>query len=227
MDEAKAAKINTIENIKKANNPAWAIIGWTFIIAMGYAILRYHIMGPVPWKDLPFFILNKGLSLSAFILLAFNFTLGPLKNLGAPVPNSWLRSRRFVGIMGFLQVFAHMIMSFMLFKPAIYGQFFQENGSLTLIAGISMLTGVLAFIFLWLYNISFNSEFRKDKDLINFITSRKVLLVAMLLGGVHLFVMGYSGWMNPGGWHGGLPPISLVAFSFFVVGYFINLFGRE
>ena len=90
-----------------------------------------------------------------------------------------------------------------------------------------MLTGVLAFIFLWLYNISFNSEIRKDEDLISFITSRKVLLPAMFLGGAHLIIMGYKGWLNPGGWHGGLPPVSLVATLFFVVGYIINIFGRE
>jgi hypothetical protein len=118
-------------------------------------------------------------------------------------------------------------MSFMLFNPANYAKFFEENGTMTLIAGLSMLTGVLAFIFLWLYNISFNSEIRKDKDLISFITSRKVLLPAMFLGGAHLFIMGYKGWLNPGGWHGGLPPISLVAITFFVVGYTINIFGRS
>jgi hypothetical protein len=39
--------------------------------------------------------------------------------------------------------------------------------------------------------------------------------------------MGYEGWLKPGGWHGGLPPISLVAFAFFAAGYVINLFGRE
>jgi hypothetical protein len=39
--------------------------------------------------------------------------------------------------------------------------------------------------------------------------------------------MGYSGWINPAGWHGGLPPISLVAFVFFVIGYLINLIARE
>jgi DMSO/TMAO reductase YedYZ heme-binding membrane subunit len=215
-----------MEEIEKSNNPAWAIIGWTLIFSMGYAILRYHIFGPVPWKDFPFFILNKGISLSAFILLTFNFTFGPLKNLGVPVPNSWLRSRRFIGIVGFILVFIHAVMSFMLFNPANYAKFFEENGTMTLIAGLSMLTGVLAFIFLWLYNISFNSEIRKDKDLISFITSRKVLLPAMFLGGAHLFIMGYKGWLNPGGWHGGLPPISLVAITFFVVGYTINIFGR-
>jgi hypothetical protein len=39
--------------------------------------------------------------------------------------------------------------------------------------------------------------------------------------------MGYEGWMKPGGWHGGLPPISLVAFAVFATAYVVNLFGRE
>jgi len=194
---------------------------------MGYAVVRYHLLGSVPWKDLPFFILNKGISLSAFILLAFNFGFGPLKNLGVNVPNSWLRSRRIVGIMGFLQVFVHMIMSFILFKPTVYVKFFEQDGTMTLLTGLSMLGGILAFMFLWIYNVSFNSNFRKDKDLINWINSRGVLLGAFALAGAHLFFIGYKGWMNPSGWHGGLPPISLVCFIFFALGFVINLLGRE
>ncbi len=216
-----------MEETEKTNFPAWAIITWTFILSMGYAIVRYHVLGEVPWKDLPFFIMNKGISMSAFILLAFNFTFGPLKNLGAPIPDSWLRSRRIIGIVGFIQVFVHVIMSFMLFNPAVYAKYFEQNGTMTLITGLSMIGGVLAFIFLWIYNVSFNAAFRKDKDLISFITSRKVLLSAMLFSGAHLVFMGYNGWINPEGWLGGLPPISLVAFTFFFVGYVINLFGRE
>jgi len=216
-----------LEETEKMNNPAWGIISWTFILSMSYAIIRYHVLGEVPWKDLPFLILNKGISMSALILLAFNFTFGPLKNLGAPIPNSWLRSRRIIGIVGFIQVFVHVIMSFMLFNPAVYAKYFEQNGTMTLVTGLSMIGGVLAFIFLWIYNVSFNAAFRKDKDLISFITSRKVLLSAMLFSGAHLVFMGYNGWLNPGGWLGGLPPISLVAFTFFFVGYAINLFGRE
>ncbi len=53
------------------------------------------------------------------------------------------------------------------------------------------------------------------------------MLFALLLGGVHVVFIGYEGWLKPAGWHGGLPPISLVAFAFFAVGYLINLFGRE
>jgi hypothetical protein len=28
---------------------------------------------------------------------------------------------------------------------------------------------------------------------------------------VHLVAMGYKGWLTPQGWHGGIPPVSLVA----------------
>ena len=208
-------------------NSAGLIIALTVIFSIGYAILRYHIVGSVPWKDFPFFILNKGISLSAFILLTFNFGFGPLKNLGANVPESWLNARKALGMTGFLLVLIHALMSFMLFNPTVYGKFFEPNGTLTLLAGLSMLGGILAFVVLWGFNLSFQTHLREDKAFIQFITSRKFLLVAMILGGVHLFFMGYKGWLNPSGWHGGLPPISLVAMVFFVTGYIVNFFGRK
>ena len=208
-------------------NLAGTIILGTLLLAIGYAVLRYHIAGPVPWKDFPLFILNKGLCLAGFILLTFNFTFGPLNSLGVPVSKSWLNARKALGMTGFLLVLIHALMSFMLFSPAIYGKFFAANGSLTLLAGLAMLFGVLGFVFLWGYNLSFQTFLREDKAFIQFITSRKFLLFALVLGGLHLFFMGYEGWLEPAGWHGGLPPISLVAFAFFSVGYLINLFGRE
>ncbi len=208
-------------------NSAGLIIALTVIFSIGYAILRYHIVGSVPWKDFPFFILNKGISLSAFILLTFNFGFGPLKNLGVKVPGSWLNARKALGMTGFLLVLIHALMSFMLFNPTVYGKFFEQNGTLTLLAGLSMLGGILAFVVLWGFNLSFQTHLREDKAFIQFITSRKFLLVAMILGGVHLFFMGYKGWLNPSGWHGGLPPISLVAMVFFVTGYIVNVLGRK
>jgi len=165
--------------------------------------------------------------LSAFILLTCNFGFGPLKNLGVNVPGSWLNARKALGMSGFLLVLIHALMSFMLFSPAVYGKFFEQNGTLTLVAGLSMLGGILAFVVLWGYNLSFQTHLREDKAFIQFITSRKFLLVAMILGGVHLFFMGYTGWLNPSGWHGGLPPISLVAMVFFVTGYTVNVLGRK
>jgi len=213
-------------DIEKKNS-AGVIILVALLLAIGYAVLRYHIAGPVPWKDFPMFILNKGLCLAGFVLLTLNFTLGPLNNLGVPVSWGWLNARKALGMTGFLLVLIHALMSFMLFSPAVYAQFFVEDGTPTLLGGLAMLFGVLGFVFLWGYNLSFQTFLREDTAFIHFITSRKVLLFALILGGLHLFFMGYEGWLAPAGWHGGLPPISLVAFSFFAIGYLINLFGRE
>jgi DMSO/TMAO reductase YedYZ heme-binding membrane subunit len=213
------------DNVQK--NSAAGIITIALIFGLAYAVLRYHIVGPVPWKDFPFFILNKGISLSAFVLLTCNFGFGPLNNLGVKVPEGWLNARKALGMTGFLLVLIHALMSFMLFSQANYGKFFEADGTLTLLAGLSMLGGVLAFVVLWAYNLAFQTFLREDQAFIRFITSRKFLLTAMLLGAAHLVFMGYEGWLNPSGWHGGIPPVSLVAFAFFGVGYVINLFGRE
>ena len=203
------------------------MIAIVLLFSIGYAIVRYHLAGPVPWKDFPFFILNKGISLAAFILVTFNFAFGPLNNLGVKVPVGWLNARRALGMTGFLLALIHVLMSFMLFSPTVYAKFFAPDDTLTLSAGLSMLGGVLAFVVLWAYNMSFQTHLREDKTFIQFITSRTFLLWALLLGAVHLVFMGYEGWMNPAGWHGGIPPVSLVAIAIGVVGYIANLLGRK
>lgn len=212
-------------DVKK--NSAASIITIVMVFGLAYAITRYHLVGPVPWKDFPMFILNKGISLSAFILLACNFGFGPLNNLGVKVPEGWLNARKALGMTGFLLVLIHALMSFMLFSPAVYGKFFEADGTLTLLAGLSMLAGVCAFVVLWGYNMSFQTFLREDKAFIQFITSRKFMLFALLLGAAHIFFMGYEGWLNPDGWHGGMPPVSLVAIAIFAVSYLANLFGRK
>lgn len=208
-------------------NYAGKIILLVSIFSLLYAITRYHIFGGVPWNDFPFFILNKAIALSAFILLSFNFTIGPLKNLGINVSNGWLNSRQTLGMTGFLFVLVHVLISFMIFKPEIFGKFFEEDGSLTLFAGLSMLGGILAFVILWAYNLSFKTTMKEDAKFIKFITSRNFMLVAMLFSLIHIFFMGYKGWLTLSEWHGGLPPISLVAFSFFAVMYIVNMIGRK
>ncbi|MGI9201657.1 MAG: hypothetical protein ACR2QL_11395 [Woeseiaceae bacterium] len=211
----------------KTKNAAGSMIAVVLLLSVAYAVIRYHLVGPVPWKDFPFFILNKGISLAAFVLLTLNFGLGPLNNIGVRIPVSWLNARKALGMTGFLLVVIHAFMSFMLFSPASYAKFFAADGSLTLLGGLSMLGGVLAFVVLWAYNMSFQTHMRDDKAFIQFITSRTFLLWAMLLGAVHIFFMGYAGWLNPAAWHGGMPPVSLVAFIVFATGYVANLFGRK
>jgi hypothetical protein len=74
------------------------------LLSLGYAVLRYHILGPVPWKDFPLYTLNKGVCLAAFLLLTLNFSLGPYKSLGGAVAVSWLNARKALGMTGFLFV---------------------------------------------------------------------------------------------------------------------------
>jgi hypothetical protein len=71
-----------------ARNSAGSIIAVVILLSIGYAIVRYHVACPVPWKEFPFFILNKGISLAAFTLLTFNFAFGPVNNLGIKIPAS-------------------------------------------------------------------------------------------------------------------------------------------
>jgi DMSO/TMAO reductase YedYZ heme-binding membrane subunit len=101
-----------------SKNSAASVIAVTLVLSIGYAVLRYHIVGPVPWIAFPFFILNKGLCLAAFVLLTMNFALGPLNNLGASVSQGWLNARKAMGMTGFLLVMLHALMSFLLFSPA-------------------------------------------------------------------------------------------------------------
>ena len=164
------------EHVNETKHSAGSIIAVVILFSIGYAIVRYHIVGPVPWKDFPFFILNKGISLAAFILLTCNFAFGPMKNLGLAIPSGWLQARKALGMSGFLLALIHVLMSFMLFSPSVYGKFFETDGTLTLLAGLSMLGGVLAFVVLWGYNLSFQTHLREDKAFISFITSRTFLI---------------------------------------------------
>ena len=206
---------------------AGKIISLVVLFFFTYAVLRYNVSGAYPWKDLAFFIFNKGTALAAYLLISLNFTLGPLKNLGLNVSPSWLNARKALGMTGFLLALIHAFISLMIFNNDFYGKFFEADGSLTLLAGLSMLGGILSLVVLWVINLSFQTHMREDASFIKFITSKRFLLLAFLFGAIHLFFMGYKGWMTPANWEAGLPPISLIGFAVFTLGYIINLIGRK
>jgi len=204
------------------------IIAGVFLFSLVYAIFRYHVFEDVPGRDFALYVLNKSIGLSALILLTINFGLGPAKALGADVPDPWLESRKEIGIFAFMQVLAHMLLSVLAFgSGGYYAKFFVAEGGLTAIGSWSMLLGVLAFVWLWLYNISFKTHQEGDQAFLRLLSSKRSLIFAGLLAGGHVAVMGFKGWMNPGGWAGGMPPITLVAFAVFVIGLLVNLFGRK
>jgi DMSO/TMAO reductase YedYZ heme-binding membrane subunit len=176
---------------KNNKNLSLSVIIIVFLVSIAYTILRYHIVGNTPWNQFPVYILNKGLALTGFILLGINFSLGPLSNIGAGIDEKWLRIRPSLGISSFLFIFIHLFLSLILLNPANYQKFFLENGSFTTHGGLSMLGGVIAFLILWIYTVSFQTFLREDKVFIKFITSRKVILIAMIFTAAHIFFMGY------------------------------------
>ena len=46
------------DNDKTLPNAATSIILFTLMFGIGHGVVRYHVAGPVPWKDFPLFILN-------------------------------------------------------------------------------------------------------------------------------------------------------------------------
>ena len=197
------------------------------VLTMTYAVLRYNILGTVPLKDIPLFILNKAVSLSSLILLTASFSIGPLKNLGIKLPLHFINSRHVYGMIGFILTLIHVFISLILLSPVMYSKFFLENGSLSFSAGLSMLGGVLSIAILWFYNWRSQHHLKESRLFNQFTTSRKLILTTLFFVAIHLFFMGYKNWITPATWQGGLPPISLISFIIFSIGFIINLFGRK
>ena len=219
--------IKVSDKKRRSTTIAKRLIISTFLLSLLYVVVRYHIFGGVEWREFPLYTFNKTMALAGFLLVTYNFSFGPFKNIGVNIPDTWLAARNTLAMTGFFFLLIHVFISFLLFSPAHYGQFFEADSTLTFTAGLSMLAGIIGFVLLWMMNITFQSYMRDNEAFVTFITSRKFLLWALTFGGLHLLFMGYSGWINPSGWHAGIPPVSLVAMLFFVVAYLANVIGRK
>jgi len=195
-------------------------------ISIGYAVLRYNVVGPVAWKDLPVFVLNKGVSLAAIVFLTVSFTIKPLTHLGFPALNFGLESRKILGISGLLLTIFHVLLSFLIFNPHYYPKFFDSDNTLSVIGNFSLLAGMFSFMILGLYHWCFRNRSKNKEILINIITSKEFLLGLLFMLGIHLVFMGYTTWFTPSIWQGGLPPISLISFTVVLFGFILNAFGR-
>ena len=210
------------------SSKAVKILFVVFLLSLAYSVARYHIFEAVPSKDFALYVMNKCLGLSAFVLLTLTFALGPVKSLGFDVPDPWLAIRKEIGIVTFAMVLAHVLCSMLIFgSGAYYAKFFVKGVGMSGIGSWSMLLGVLSFVWLWLYNISFKTLHEGDEKFLQLITSKGSLIVAGLLSAGHVTVMGFAGWIQPENWAGGMPPITLVAFAVFLVGFTINVIARR
>ena len=188
-----------------------------------YAILRYHIFKGVEWSHFPLFIMNKILAFSGFILLVASLALEPVYRKQG---TAWFTTRKFLGRTGMVLVIIHIIISFLLFRPEVFDKFFRADGTINAIGEWSMLMGALGIA---AYLIIHNT-FSKPEEVNGFqkmVMSPTFGITALTLSALHVAIMGFEGWLTPREWHGGMPSITLVSVTVFVVGIIVFLIGQK
>ena len=185
--------------------------GAVFGLSVGYAVLRYHIAGDVAWSDFPLFILNKATSLAAVILVACSYLVGRIIKWHNHDPVIRLVVVKFCGLGGFFLAGMHAFFSFCLLRPAYFAKYFDADGRLNVIGEIGMATGVVALFFLMSPAISTLPMMPKAIGGKRWKRTQRVGYLALILVVAHLVDLGLKGWLAPGQWTAGLPPISLVA----------------
>ncbi len=167
-------------------------IGVIILVAGLYAIIRYHVFGPVLWRDLPVFTFNKILIFSALILWSLKgykfFEL-----IDKPL------------VLNLIKIFValHILLSQIVLKPYYFKNFFDGDG-LNLFGNLSIWTGFMAA------TVFFGGK------LLRLSKSLRFLLLTVLIA-LHLLFIGVASWLQPQTWYGGLPPITLI--SFILIGF--------
>jgi len=178
-----------------------------FIISFCYVLLRYVVFGSVSVAQIPVYLTNKSISLSAviFLLIAAQRFKSNNRESGA----SWGKAALSTSLL-------HILLSLSIFSESYYDKLFSE-AKLTWQGEMMILSGVMA-IFLFI---------QSKRDTISEYRCRIFCLLASAAIGSHLFFMGYSGWFTPDTWYGGMPPVSLVSFLVCVLAVVHYLFPAK
>lgn len=200
-----------------------------------YAVVRYNVLGPVPVEQIPLYITNKAVAVAALILIALAFAarrIAPGSRLG------WVRhDRRTLGMTGLSLALLHTALSLLLLNPTYFAKFFNELGQFTALAGASMLTGVVALVFLLV-----QGRVKAERESVVGLTGGKppsagvsiarrklhgLAICVLALTAGHVLFMGLPGWLTPNLWHGYLPPLTLISFVIALVGLGLGLLPRR
>ena len=179
--------------------------------SLAYAVIRYHFAGDVPWHHFPLFILNKATSLAAVLFVASSYLIGKVIRWHDHDKALRLVVIKFCGLMGFFLAAGHAFFSLCLLSPAYYAKYFDDGGRLNLQGEIAMSAGVVALFLLLSPAITTLPGMPRAIGGWRWKRGQRLGYVALAFVIVHLVALGLKGWLAPQGWHGGIPPISLVA----------------
>jgi DMSO/TMAO reductase YedYZ heme-binding membrane subunit len=181
-----------------------------FLTVLAYAIVRYVIVGPVAPSQVPVFIVNKALAVTAIVLVALALAVGPLVRMRV-VDAGWMTARKAFGVHGFAIAALHTVLTIATLTPVRYIKLHDANGLLTLEGGLVVLGGVLAIALLILPAITSASIIRKSMSADAWQRAQRLGLAALAIGFLHVAVLGWRSWLVPHTWPGGLPPLTSIA----------------
>jgi hypothetical protein len=168
-----------------------------YIVGTIYAIIRYVAFSPENISNLPIFIINKGVSMSAALCFAMGFLQQLRSKQGLAIsvdPGLWFRA----GVFGAI---VHIPISLAILRPAYFPEFFADGDRLKFAGEVVFLFGGLtaAGIFL-LLRPSWNAH-----------TRWLLSIGAMLTLITHVLAMGYCRGLNINRSHAYLPPMWLLS----------------
>ena len=213
------------DSLIQAFTSRWFLL--LFGVPATYAVVRYHLFGGVDWEHFPLFIANKAISLSAVFFIAMSYLIGKAFKVYDTAPEKRLILIKFCGLIGFSLAAIHAFMSLLLFTPEYYPKLFGSDGRLNLTGELSMAFGVLS---LWCLTVTAIASFPFMYDAVGaerWKRGQRMGYLCLALAGGHVVVMGLPGWLKPAGWHGYLPPISLVAFIVILFALLMKALARR
>jgi len=199
----------------------WATV--LFALALIYSVFRYNIVKGVSWIDLPLYVNNKAVALGAVIFIAIAIVLGPICIWWPKKATKLYPFRKTFGLLGFGFAVVHSFISLLIFNPHYYPKFFDVGRSLNLVGELSMLFGVLGLFVFSIVAITSLPSIKNSVSYEKWKTAQRLGYIAFVFVLLHVFVMGFQGWLTPGHWPGGLVPVSLIAFSVILVALLIRI----
>jgi DMSO/TMAO reductase YedYZ heme-binding membrane subunit len=154
------------------------------------------VYGDVDWSQLPLFTLNKAVSFSAAILLGCAYL-----PWNSP-------QRRTFGLAGFALSMLHVLMSAALLTPAHYPKLYAD-ARFNLMGGICILGGCVAVLLLLVPASASSRVVKAALASEEWVARQRVGYWALGAAVVHVFALGFRGWLDPASWPGGLPPITM------------------
>jgi hypothetical protein len=164
---------------------------------LAYAVVRYHVFGPVPVEQFPLYVLNKAVSFAAVgaLLLAAAATA---RGRGAIAGREWGRASGAFALL-------HVVMSLAMSGPAYYAGLHLDDGRYTAMGGAMMTAGAVAT---WAYLLMFVPNRSRPTRLA---PAWGWVVLAGVAAGAHCTFLGWNGWFTPERWHGGMPPITMLS----------------